>query len=50
MIDEMDEISFSSDSEIQVLVNMLYSFSMYDIFNYRAMLPYTDKVEKTLMR
>ncbi|HEF5710467.1 TPA: hypothetical protein SAX33_004199 [Bacillus cereus] len=48
MIDEMDEISFSSDSEIQVLVNMLYSFSMYDIFNYRAMLPYTDKVEKNL--
>ncbi|MCC2358004.1 AimR family lysis-lysogeny pheromone receptor [Bacillus paranthracis] len=48
MIDKMDEISFSNDSEIQVLVNMLYSFSMYDIFNYRAMLPYTDKVEKNL--
>ncbi|SME16225.1 hypothetical protein BACERE00185_03118 [Bacillus mobilis] len=48
MIDRMDEISFSNDSEIQVLVNMLYSFSMYDIFNYRAMLPYTDKVEKNL--
>ncbi|MFD0768828.1 AimR family lysis-lysogeny pheromone receptor [Bacillus sp. CGMCC 1.60114] len=48
MIDEMDKIAFSSDPEIQVLTNMLYSFSMYDIFNYRAMLPYSDKVEKNL--
>lgn len=48
MIDKMDAVTFSTDSEIQVLVNMLYSFSMYDIFNYRAMLPYSDKVEKNL--
>lgn len=48
MIDKMDVVSFSTNSEIQVLVNMLYSFSMYDIFNYRAMLPYSDKVEKNL--
>lgn len=48
MIDKMDKVSFSNDSEIQVLVNMLYSFSMYDIFNYRAMHPYSDKVEKNL--
>lgn len=48
MIDKMDDTSFSSDAEIQVMTNMLYSFSMYDIFNYRAMLPYSDKVEKNL--
>ncbi len=48
MIDKMDDTSFSSDAEIQVMANMLYSFSMYDIFNYRAMLPYSDKVEKNL--
>ncbi|MFJ6034431.1 AimR family lysis-lysogeny pheromone receptor [Bacillus toyonensis] len=49
LIDDMDKIMFANDSEVQVLVNMLYSFSMYDIFNYRAMLPYSDKVEKNLI-
>ncbi|MEK4695570.1 AimR family lysis-lysogeny pheromone receptor [Bacillus sp. FSL M8-0063] len=49
LIDEMDNFLFANDSEVQVLVNMLYSFSMYDIFNYRAMLPYSDKVEKNLV-
>ncbi|PFJ07790.1 hypothetical protein COD67_21565 [Bacillus cereus] len=49
LIDEMDSVVFASDSEVQVLVNMLYSFSMYDVFNYRAMLPYSDKVEKNLI-
>ncbi|EEL02550.1 Prophage helix-turn-helix protein [Bacillus cereus BDRD-ST26] len=48
LIDEMDNVVFANDSEVQVLVNMLYSFSMYDVFNYRAMLPYSDKVEKNL--
>ncbi|MGH0950036.1 AimR family lysis-lysogeny pheromone receptor [Bacillus mycoides] len=48
LIDEMDSVVFANDSEVQVLVNMLYSFSMYDVFNYRAMLPYSDKVEKNL--
>ncbi|HDR7324488.1 TPA: hypothetical protein QCX00_002933 [Bacillus toyonensis] len=49
LIDDMDKVMFANDPEVQVLVNMLYSFSMYDIFNYRAMLPYSDKVEKNLI-
>ncbi|MGH0990693.1 AimR family lysis-lysogeny pheromone receptor [Bacillus cereus] len=48
LIDDMDKVMFANDPEVQVLVNMLYSFSMYDVFNYRAMLPYSDKVEKNL--
>ncbi|MED1381126.1 AimR family lysis-lysogeny pheromone receptor [Bacillus mycoides] len=48
LIDELDKKSFSMEAECGVLVNMLYNFSMYDIFNIRAMHPYTDKVEKNL--
>lgn len=48
LIDELDKKSFSMEAECGVLVNMLYNFSMYDIFNIRAMHPYTDKVEKKL--
>ncbi|MFJ6242266.1 MULTISPECIES: AimR family lysis-lysogeny pheromone receptor [Bacillus cereus group] len=48
LIDELDKKSFSMEAECGVLVNMLYSFSMYDIFNIRAMHPYSDKVEKSL--
>lgn len=47
LIDELDKKSFSMDAECGVLVNMLYNFSMYDIFNIRAMHPYTNKVKKT---
>ncbi|UYX53325.1 AimR family lysis-lysogeny pheromone receptor [Bacillus thuringiensis] len=48
LIDELDKKSFSMEAECGVLINMLYSFSMYDIFNIRAMHPYSDKVEKNL--
>ncbi|HFJ9286180.1 TPA: AimR family lysis-lysogeny pheromone receptor [Bacillus toyonensis] len=48
LIDELDGKSFSMEAECGVLVNMLYSFSMYDIFNIRAMHPYSAKVEKNL--
>ncbi|MEW4153004.1 AimR family lysis-lysogeny pheromone receptor, partial [Bacillus thuringiensis] len=48
LIDELDKKSFSMEAECGVLVNMLYNFSMYDIFNIRAMHPYTDKVKKNL--
>nr|WP_176535652.1 AimR family lysis-lysogeny pheromone receptor [Bacillus cereus] len=48
LIDELDKKSFSMEAECGVLVNMIYSFSMYDIFNIRAMHPYSDKVKKNL--
>lgn len=48
LIDELDKKSFSMEAECGVLVNMIYSFSMYDIFNIRAMHPYSDRVEKNL--
>ncbi|MGG1327404.1 AimR family lysis-lysogeny pheromone receptor [Bacillus tropicus] len=48
LIDELDKKSFSMEAECGVLVNMIYSFSMYDIFNIRAMHPYSDRVEKKL--
>ncbi|HDT6579518.1 TPA: hypothetical protein QFT23_005815 [Bacillus cereus] len=48
LIDELDKKSFSMEAECGVLVNMIYSFSMYDIFNIRAMHPYSNKVEKHL--
>ena len=42
----MDEQLFSSDAELQVVINILYALSMHDTFNIRAMNPYMDKVEK----
>ncbi|OUB29194.1 hypothetical protein BK708_12055 [Bacillus thuringiensis serovar yunnanensis] len=48
LIDEMDEQLFSSDAELQVVINILYALSMHDTFNIRAMNPYMNKVEKNL--
>ncbi|MDA2638428.1 AimR family lysis-lysogeny pheromone receptor [Bacillus cereus] len=49
LIEEMDEQLFSSDAELQVVINILYALSMHDTFNIRAMNPYMDKVEKNLI-
>ncbi|ANN34910.1 hypothetical protein A9498_26825 [Bacillus thuringiensis serovar coreanensis] len=49
LLDEMDQHVFSNDTEIQVVINILYALSMHDTFNIRAMNPYMGKVEKNLL-
>ncbi|OUB07780.1 hypothetical protein BK708_37510 [Bacillus thuringiensis serovar yunnanensis] len=48
LLDEMKKQTFSTDAECQIMLNTLYAFTMNDIFNIRAMHPYTDSVEQYL--
>lgn len=49
LLDEMKQQNFSTDPECQIMLNTLYAFTMNDIFNIRAMHPYTDNVEQYLL-
>ncbi|EJR68609.1 hypothetical protein IIO_00137 [Bacillus cereus VD115] len=49
LLDEMKQQTFSTDPECQIMLNTLYAFTMNDIFNIRAMHPYTDNVEQYLL-
>ena len=44
----MDEQLFSSDAELQVVINILYALSMHDTFNIRAMNPYMIRWKKSI--
>ncbi|KAB2423916.1 MULTISPECIES: AimR family lysis-lysogeny pheromone receptor [Bacillus cereus group] len=49
LLDELKQQTFSTDAECQIMLNTLYAFTMNDIFNIRAMHPYTDNVEQYLL-
>ncbi|MBG9578438.1 prophage helix-turn-helix protein, partial [Bacillus thuringiensis] len=49
LLDELKQKTFSTDAECQIMLNTLYAFTMNDIFNIRAMHPYTGNVESYLL-
>ncbi|PFX91676.1 hypothetical protein COL41_25305 [Bacillus mycoides] len=50
LLDEIYEKEFSSDTDCQVALNILYMEAMYDKQNYNAVIPYADRTEETLKK